>query len=63
MQVQEINTAEIWKFKHLLSQLAEAKGNATSMISLLLTPNDMVHKSLAAFNERLSSATRIKNCV
>lgn len=58
-----INTVEIWKFKHMMSKLGEAKGNGTSMISLLLTANETPQKAIKELSERLSNAQRIKSCV
>ena len=62
-QNDQINSVEIWKLKHLVRKLSEAKGNGTSMITLLLTANENPQKAIKELSERLSSAQRIKSCV
>ena len=36
---------EIWKVKKLIKRLEEARGNGTSMISLIIPPKDQVSRA------------------
>jgi len=53
----------IWKYKKQLMELQEARGNGTSMITLLIAPKTSISQVTQQMNERLSSANRIKSSV
>jgi peptide subunit release factor 1 (eRF1) len=62
--MQTPSNIELWKFKHLLNQIEQAKGQGnTSMITLFLAPSDTPQKAIHSLNEELSSARRIKSCI
>ena len=59
----QLDYIELWKIKKTVKMLAEAKGNGTSMISLIIPPD----KSLSVVNTMLTTeygtATNIKSRV
>lgn len=54
---------EKWKIKKLITTLEAAKGNGTSMISLIMPPNEQVAKVTKMLADELGTATNIKSRV
>jgi peptide chain release factor subunit 1 len=54
---------EIWKIKRLIKSLEAARGNGTSMISLILPPKDQVARANKMLAEEYGTASNIKSRV
>merc|ERR1711934_764891 len=54
---------EQWKVKRLIKSLQEARGNGTSMISLILPPKDDVARANKMLGDEFGTATNIKSRV
>ncbi|KAF7730525.1 Polypeptide release factor (eRF1) in translation termination [Apophysomyces ossiformis] len=54
---------EIWKVKRLIKSLEAARGNGTSMISLIIPPHDQVARVGKMLADELGTATNIKSRV
>uniref|UniRef100_A0A7S3XDD6 eRF1/Pelota-like N-terminal domain-containing protein n=1 Tax=Picocystis salinarum TaxID=88271 RepID=A0A7S3XDD6_9CHLO len=54
---------EIWKVKKLIKGLEAARGNGTSMISLILPPKDQVSRAQKMLAEEYGTASNIKSRV
>jgi peptide chain release factor subunit 1 len=54
---------EIWKIKRLIKGLEEARGNGTSMISLILPPKDQVARAQKMLGDEFGTASNIKSRV
>ncbi|VVA15891.1 PREDICTED: eukaryotic [Prunus dulcis] len=54
---------ELWKIKKLIKGLEAARGNGTSMISLIVPPRDKIHQVVKMLSEELGSASNIKSRV
>ncbi|KAI3811523.1 hypothetical protein L1987_21247 [Smallanthus sonchifolius] len=54
---------EIWKIKKLIKALEAAKGNGTSMISLIMPPRDQISRVTKMLGDELGSASNIKSRV
>ena len=54
---------EIWKIKNLIKQLDKAKGNGTSMISLIIPPKDQIARVSKLLTEESGTASNIKSRV
>lgn len=54
---------EIWKMKKMIQRLQQARGNGTSMISLLVPPNTQVSQINRLLTEEYGTATNIKSRV
>jgi len=54
---------EIWKVKKLIKSLQEARGNGTSMISLILPPKDQVSRASKMLADEYGTASHIKSRV
>ena len=54
---------EIWKLKKMIKTLSQAVGNGTSMISLMLPPNDDVSRTNQMLTVEYGTATNIKSRV
>lgn len=54
---------EIWKVKRLIKGLEAARGNGTSMISLILPPRDQVSRVQQMLATEYGTASNIKNRV
>ncbi|MCJ1307586.1 Polypeptide release factor (eRF1) in translation termination [Agyrium rufum] len=54
---------EIWKVKKLIKRLTEARGNGTSMISLIIPPKDQVSRAAKMLAEEFGTASNIKSRV
>jgi peptide chain release factor subunit 1 len=54
---------EQWKVKKLISTLEAAKGNGTSMISLIIPPKDQISRVSKMLADELGTATNIKSRV
>merc|ERR1740123_398831 len=52
---------EQWKVRRLIKTLEAAKGNGTSMISLIIPPKDEISRSTKMLNEELGTASSIKS--
>ncbi|KAG0165611.1 Polypeptide release factor (eRF1) in translation termination [Apophysomyces sp. BC1034] len=65
--VQNDSTAEqnieIWKVKRLIKSLEAARGNGTSMISLVIPPHDQVARVGKMLSDELGTASNIKSRV
>lgn len=58
---EENDELEIWKIKKILEKLKKARGNGTSMISLVIPPGDQVGKINKMLSEEYSTASNIKS--
>ncbi|KAG8459714.1 hypothetical protein KFE25_003166 [Diacronema lutheri] len=54
---------EIWKIKKLVKSLAAARGNGTSMISLILPPKDQISRAAKMLADEYGTASNIKSRV
>jgi peptide chain release factor subunit 1 len=54
---------EIWKVKKLIKRLEAARGNGTSMISLIIPPKDQVSRAARMLAEEFGTASNIKSRV
>lgn len=54
---------EIWKIKKLIKALESARGNGTSMISLIMPPRDQVSRVTKMLGDEFGTASNIKNRV
>lgn len=54
---------EQWKIKKLIKTLEEARGNGTSMISLIVPPKDQISRVSKMLGDELGTATNIKSRV
>lgn len=63
MSTDNDRNVEIWKIKKLIRSLEAARGNGTSMISLILPPRDQIARVQKMLAEEYGTATNIKNRV
>eukprot|EP00474_Spongospora_subterranea_P007827 CRZ08285.1 hypothetical protein [Spongospora subterranea] len=54
---------EQWKIKKLIQKLEQARGNGTSMISLIVPPGDQISRVAKMLNDELGTASNIKSRV
>lgn len=54
---------EVWKVKKLIKSLEQARGNGTSMISLIIPPKDQVSRVSKMLAEEFGTASNIKSRV
>ncbi|KAK7858927.1 eukaryotic peptide chain release factor subunit 1-3 [Quercus suber] len=54
---------EMWKFKKLIKDLEAARGNGTSMISLIVPPRDQISRVTKLLGDEFSTASNIKSRV
>ncbi|KAF3975384.1 hypothetical protein CMV_001369 [Castanea mollissima] len=54
---------EMWKFKKLIKDLEAARGNGTSMISLIMPPHDQLSRVTKMLGDEFSTASNIKSRV
>lgn len=54
---------EMWKVKKLIKSLTAARGNGTSMISLVIPPKDQVSRIGKMLSEEYGTASNIKSRV
>jgi len=54
---------EIWKIKKLIKKLEEARGNGTSMISLILPPKSQISAAAKMLADEFGTASNIKSRV
>ncbi|KAL7274436.1 translation termination factor eRF1 [Rhizina undulata] len=54
---------EMWKIKKLIKRLTEARGNGTSMISLIIPPKDQISRVAKMLAEEYGTASNIKSRV
>mmetsp|Transcript_13008 Transcript_13008/g.24820 ORF Transcript_13008/g.24820 Transcript_13008/m.24820 type:complete len:442 (+) Transcript_13008:71-1396(+) len=54
---------EMWKIKRLIKALEAARGNGTSMISLIMPPRDQVSRVQKMLGDEFGTASNIKNRV
>ncbi|CAH8361677.1 unnamed protein product [Eruca vesicaria subsp. sativa] len=54
---------EIWKMKNLIKSLEAAKGNGTSMISLIMPPRDQLSRVTKMLSDEYGTASNIKSRV
>jgi len=54
---------EMWKFKKLINDLEAARGNGTSMISLIMPPRDQISRVTKLLGDEFSTASNIKSRV
>ncbi|KAL9659789.1 hypothetical protein QQ045_024598 [Rhodiola kirilowii] len=54
---------EIWKIKKLIKALEAARGNGTSMISLIMPPRDLVSRVAKMLGDEYGTASNIKSRV
>ena len=52
---------EIWKVKKLIKSLQAARGNGTSMISLVIPPKDQVSRISKMLTDEYGTASNIKS--
>lgn len=51
---------EQWRIKRLIKSLDRAKGNGTSMITLIIPPGDDINRHTQLLTNEASTASRIK---
>ncbi|KAJ1974213.1 translation termination factor eRF1 [Dimargaris xerosporica] len=61
--VETDKNVEIWKIKKLIKSLERARGNGTSMISLLIPPKDQIPKVAKMLADEYGTASNIKSRV
>ncbi|KAF0972450.1 hypothetical protein FDP41_009353 [Naegleria fowleri] len=61
--VHEDRTIEQWRIKKLIKNLSEARGNGTSMISLIIPPKDQIARVTKMLQEEYGTASNIKSRV
>lgn len=54
---------EIWKIKKLIKSLEAARGNGTSMISLIIPPKDQISRVSKMLADEFGTASNIKSRV
>ncbi|CAI9766717.1 unnamed protein product [Fraxinus pennsylvanica] len=54
---------EIWKIKKLIKALESARGNGTSMISLIMPPRDQISRATKMLGDEFGTASNIKSRV
>jgi len=54
---------EQWKIKNLIKHLSQARGNGTSMISLVIPPKDQISRVQKMLSDELGTASNIKSRV
>ncbi|KAL6213287.1 hypothetical protein ACLB2K_012734 [Fragaria x ananassa] len=54
---------EIWKIKKQIKELEAARGNGTSMISLIIPPRDQISRVSKMLGEEIGTASNIKSRV
>jgi len=54
---------EIWKIKQLIKNLRNARGNGTSMISLIIPPKDQISRVSKMLGDEFGTASNIKSRV
>ncbi|KAK5109517.1 Eukaryotic peptide chain release factor subunit 1 [Meristemomyces frigidus] len=54
---------EMWKVKKLIKRLEQARGNGTSMISLIIPPKDQISRIAKMLAEEFGTASNIKSRV
>merc|ERR1719183_2296633 len=59
----EDKNIEIWKIKKLIKSLEAARGNGTSMISLILPPKDQISRAAKMLADEFGTASNIKSRV
>ncbi|KAL7613836.1 hypothetical protein Lser_V15G05123 [Lactuca serriola] len=57
------NKVEIWKIKKLIKALEAARGNGTSMISLIMPPCDQISRVTKMLGDEFGTASNIKSRV
>lgn len=57
------SNVEMWKIKRLIKSLENARGNGTSMISLIIPPKDQIARIAQKLAEEYGTATNIKSRV
>lgn len=57
------SNVEMWKIKRLIKSLESAKGNGTSMISLIIPPKEQISRIAGKLAEEYGTATNIKSRV
>jgi len=57
------NHIEIWKIKQLIKNLRNARGNGTSMISLIIPPKDQISRVSKMLGDEFGTASNIKSRV
>mmetsp|Transcript_12802 Transcript_12802/g.51088 ORF Transcript_12802/g.51088 Transcript_12802/m.51088 type:complete len:425 (+) Transcript_12802:135-1409(+) len=62
-QEEEDKNIEQWKIKKLIKSLEAARGNGTSMISLIIPPKDQVSRVSKMLGDEFGTASNIKNRV
>ena len=62
-QGQVDSNVEMWKIKRLIKSLESARGNGTSMISLIIPPKDQIARINQKLAEEYGTATNIKSRV
>ena len=57
------NQVEVWKVKKLIKSLEQARGNGTSMISLIIPPKDQISRVSKMLADEYGTASNIKSRV
>ncbi|RKO96325.1 hypothetical protein CXG81DRAFT_24527 [Caulochytrium protostelioides] len=57
------NNVEMWKIRHLIKSLQAARGNGTSMISLVIPPKDQISRVNKMLADEFGTAGNIKSRV
>lgn len=57
------HNVEMWRVKDLIKRLTTARGNGTSMISLVMPPKDQIARVTKLLTEEYGTASNIKSRV
>lgn len=60
---EEDKNVKIWKIKKLIKSLEQARGNGTSMISLIIPPKEQISRIVKMLADEYGTASNIKNRV
>ncbi|KAJ1927314.1 translation termination factor eRF1, partial [Tieghemiomyces parasiticus] len=63
MSAETDKNVEMWKIKKLIKSLQMARGNGTSMISLVIPPKDQISRVAKMLADEYGTASNIKSRV
>jgi peptide chain release factor subunit 1 len=61
--IAEINNVEMWRLRELVEYLEGARGDGTSMVSLVLPPGEKLALTIRRLSEEQGTASNTKNRV
>jgi peptide chain release factor subunit 1 len=62
-EITECDAVELWRMKKLIKTLEQARGNGTSMITLIVPPKDQISRVSKMLSDEIGTATNIKSRV